>query len=990
MSSRFKTTTCGRLLKTAGLPLLLLTSQVSASSPSSFQGPSELLSNQKRYSKRDNTGSYSLNTTACGGYSVSSVDSTGNGLQAHLSLNGEPCRAFGVDYTDLLVDVEYQTQERIRVHIYDADKIEFQVPENIFPKPQSDNGLDLNQTDLVFNHQENPFAFWITRRNASDDETPIFDTRPSSKTSVDYPIEPPYGGVEKVNSSTAVPDESGGLVFEAGYLEISSFLPKDANIFGLGEVVATSGFRRNSSATVQTMWARDVGDPENQNMYGDHPIYIETRFNKNGASSSHGVFLLNSEGMDIVLRDEVIEYRPLGGSLDFYFISGPTPIKVIEQYSEISGRSLLHPYWSYGFHLCRWGYDNITQNREIVQSMKDANLPLETFWNDIDWMDTYRNFVPAPNRFEPADYKAFVDELHANNQHYIPIIDAAIGVVTNDTDVYDTFTAGDAANTYIKNPDGSNYIGKVWPGYTVFPDWFQNSTQDWWTEAFINYSQIVEFDGIWIDMNEPSSFCEGSCGSSADLNNITPPFLLPGQPGAVTLIDGTFPEGYNATLWGYSGNLTINGSLTFNSTPPNYGRPDRRSQLSRRVGQGVDVNTPAYEIHNALDKLAISTVSPNATHLNGDIQDIDVHNLFGYMEGIATFNVWNTYKPNKRPFIVSRSTFPGAGTKVAHWLGDNYSTWKYLRYVNQGVLQFQIYGIPMVGADTCGFAGNTDEELCNRWMQLAAFYPFFRNHNIKSALAQEPFRWDSVAEATRNATAIRYALLPYWYTLFYQASSVGTPPIRALFYEFDQEELLSVDAQFLVGRNVLVTGAMYPNITSVEGYLPGGDDEIWRDWYTHEVIKPTSDDGKYDFPAPLGHIPVTIRSGAIFLLHSEPGMTVYDTRESPYSILVSLDKSSEAEGYAFIDDGESFPVTDSREVHLGAAEGKVYGWTSGSYNVGQKLAQVTVLGVKTEPSTVTFNGQAITTGWTYEADLERFVVTGLQGDLNGGWELDWA
>jgi alpha-glucosidase len=69
-------------------------------------------------------------------------------------------------------------------------------------------------------------------------------------------------------------------------------------------------------------------------------------------------------------------------------------------------------------------------------------------------------------------------------------------------------------------------------------------------------------------------------------------------------------------------------------------------------------------------------------------------------------------------------------------------------------------------------AGNTDEELCNRWMQLAAFTPFFRNHNIRGAIPQEPYRWDSVASATRVATAVRYALLPYWARLFFFAISL--------------------------------------------------------------------------------------------------------------------------------------------------------------------------------------------------------------------------
>lgn len=191
----------------------------------------------------------------------------------------------------------------------------------------------------------------------------------------------------------------------------------------------------------------------------------------------------------------------------------------------------------------------------------------------------------------------------------------------------------------------------------------------------MNMSKTVEFDGIWLDMNEPSSFCDGSCGTGRkDLENITTPFLLPGSPGNVVVVDGAWPEGYNASLWGSSGNITINGSLTFNSTPPISGSTvDRRHQLSRRVGQGVDVNEPAYQIHNALARLSSSTVSPNATH-EGGIVDFDVHSSWGLQSEQATAKVWETYRPGVRPFVVARSTAPGSGRHAAHWLGDNYST----------------------------------------------------------------------------------------------------------------------------------------------------------------------------------------------------------------------------------------------------------------------------------------------------------------------------
>lgn len=83
---------------------------------------------------------------------------------------------------------------------------------------------------------------------------------------------------------------------------------------------------------------------------------------------------------------------------------------------------------------------------------------------------------------------------------------------TNSSDVYDTYTKGSELGVFITNPDGSEYIGKVWPGYTVFPDWFATpAVGAWWTEAYKNWTEAgVEWDGIWLDMNEASSFCEGS------------------------------------------------------------------------------------------------------------------------------------------------------------------------------------------------------------------------------------------------------------------------------------------------------------------------------------------------------------------------------------------------------------------------------------------------------------------------------------------------
>ena len=160
-------------------------------------------------------------------------------------------------------------------------------------------------------------------------------------------------------------------------------------------------------------------------------------------------------------------------------------------------------------------------------------------------------------------------------------------------------------------------------------------------------------------------------------------------------------------------------------------------------------------------RLSAGTIAANATHAGGQLE-LDVHNLWGLMEEKATYDALLELNPGKRPFIISRSTFASSGRWTGHWLGDNFSKWSYMYLSIQGMLQFQLFQIPFVGPDTCGFVGNADEELCNRWMQLGAFMPFFRNHNILGAIPQEPHVWDSVAEASRTAIAVRYSLLPYW------------------------------------------------------------------------------------------------------------------------------------------------------------------------------------------------------------------------------------
>lgn len=132
------------------------------------------------------------------------------------------------------------------------------------------------------------------------------------------------------------------------------------------------------------------------------------------------------------------------------------------------------------------------------------------------------------------------------------------------------------------------------------------------------------------------------------------------------------------------------------------------------------------------------TISTNLNHYNENnpsqpLKHKEVHAYYGHLSTVATYEFLSEHG---RPFIISRSTSVGSGHFVGHWTGDNVATWDFLRLSISGNFLFQIFGIQMVGADICGFYLDTTEELCARWHQVGAFYPFARNHNHEEARSQ--------------------------------------------------------------------------------------------------------------------------------------------------------------------------------------------------------------------------------------------------------------
>ena len=315
-------------------------------------------------------------------------------------------------------------------------------------------------------------------------------------------------------------------------------------------------------------------------------------------------------------------------------------------------------------------------------------------------------------------------------------------------------------------------------------------------------------------------------------------------------------------------------------------------------------------------------------------------------------------------------------------------------------------------------------------MQLSAFFPFYRNHNVLAALPQEPYRWQSVTEATKKAMSIRYSLLPYIYTLFYQAHETGSLVARALAWEFPNDpSLAAVDRQFLLGPSILITPVLTPLAATVDGVFPGvGEGEVWYDWYTQMAVEAKAGENK-TIDAPLGHIPVYIRGGSV-VPTQEPGMTTKECRMNPWGILTALDGEGKASGELYVDDGESLTPTETLFVKvcllilllfahlyppgtqpwltkafiikLTAESNHLNATVSSSsdnglirYNDTNPMGNITIMGVAydTGLKTVSLNDQGLEgSQWTYNATSKVLVVNvkDLTTKIGGAWKSDWS
>jgi alpha-glucosidase len=274
-------------------------------------------------------------------------------------------------------------------------------------------------------------------------------------------------------------------------------MPADENYYGLGDKAGPMN-RRNRSFTnwnTDEFGWQESSDP----LYKTIPFFIGLR-----KGMAYGLFFDNTYRSVFDFGKESRDYFSFGaegGELNYYFIAGPEPKKIIEEYSAMTGRSPLPPLWSLGYQQSRYSYYPESRAREIVKTLRDKKIPADVIYFDIDYQQGNAPFTI--NREYFPTFEKMISDFRAQGMRTILITDLHIKKDPNHG--YAPYDSGMKNDVFVKNPDGSVFVGTVWPGESVFPDFTLSRVREWWGGLYKDFVGMGAA-GFWNDMDEPALF----------------------------------------------------------------------------------------------------------------------------------------------------------------------------------------------------------------------------------------------------------------------------------------------------------------------------------------------------------------------------------------------------------------------------------------------------------------------------------------------------
>ncbi|MXV52792.1 DUF4968 domain-containing protein [Pedobacter sp. HMF7647] len=235
------------------------------------------------------------------------------------------------------------------------------------------------------------------------------------------------------------------------------------------------------------------------------------------------------------------------------------------------------------------------------------------------------------------------------------------------------------------------------------------------------------------------------------------------------------------------------------------------------------------------------------------------HNVYGMQMVRATYNGLKKLYKNKRPFTITRAGYSGVQRYSSVWTGDNVASWEHLKLGSVQLQRLSVSGISFCGTDIGGFSGEPDAELFTRWIQFGVFSPFMRAHSAGDTREREPWSFGEVYEAiNRKFIELRYRLLPYIYSAFWEHHKYGFPILRPVVM-LEQEDKTNHyrENEFTFGDKILVAPVTEPGIQQMVVYLPKGK---WYDYWTHELIEGGRE---ITVATPLDSLPIFVKAGSV-------------------------------------------------------------------------------------------------------------------------------
>ena len=347
------------------------------------------------------------------------------------------------------------------------------------------------------------------------------------------------------------------------------------------------------------------------------------------------------------------------------------------------------------------------------------------------------------------------------------------------------------------------------------------------------------------------------------------------------------------------GEVYINAVWPGDAAYPDFGNPDAArwwgEQQKFLLDMGVrgvwnDMNEPASFNGPLPDDVVFSDGARKADHA-------EIHNVYGHFMAKAAYEGLRKLD-GRRPFVITRACYAGTQKYSTVWTGDNHSIWAHLQMAIPQLCNLGLSGMPFAGTDLGGFGSDTTPELLVRWVQVACFSPFFRNHAALGSRPQEPWQFGGqVMDIYRRYVKLRYQWLPYFYDLFWEEERTGAPVLRPLVFHYPEDESArTCNDEFMVGDRVLVAPVVQQGARQRLVHLPQGE---WYDYWTREKFA-----GPVSFvrDAPLDLCPIYVKAGSVIPM-ARPMAYVGEVEQD---VLLLDVYPGQGTWDHWLDDGESF------------------------------------------------------------------------------------